>query len=314
MVSKTAFWIFKVSFLGLAFYFLYLKLVEVDFQNLDWQWQPQSIIFLIIFLIAWFLNLILDAKAWQIIQSILHRIDLKTALNHNLKCYGLAFISPVNSGEIAGRYIIQETKEHRKKALFLTFWTHAPKLSSKALISFLILIFLFWKADQPAIYSIGALIATLLGFWIYLRLERLISLLHQKEIWNRPIKNYLVKGKPELHQKLEVLTLNGLRFLLFSSQMALILMAFKPDLLTWELYWSIPLFYFVSALVPSYTGIDFLIKGTLALYFFEVFETDALSFGVAGTVVWFFNWAMPAITGLSLLKKTELARFRKRKD
>ena len=313
MVSKTTFWLFKIGFLSLAFYFLYLKLESLDFKNLDWQWNEGSFFYLLLFLMVWILNLLLDAKAWQIVQSILHHIKVKTALVHNLKCYGLAFISPVNSGEIAGRYIIQEKAYDRKKALFLTFWTHAPKLASKALISFIILAIMLPQQGVKPIYSILLGMATILGLWLYLRLERVISLLNEKEIWNRPIKDYMVKGKPEIVQKLAILGINGIRFLLFSTQLALVILIFKPELLSWTLYWSIPLYYFTSALIPSYTGFDFLIKGTLALYFFGIFETDALSFTLAGTAVWFFNWAMPAITGLSLLKKSELERFKRRR-
>ncbi|QNR23076.1 lysylphosphatidylglycerol synthase domain-containing protein [Croceimicrobium hydrocarbonivorans] len=313
MVGKAFFWSLKVLLLSLAFYFLYLKLDSIELDHLQWNWTHHSLYYLSGFLLLWFLNLLFDAQAWSIVQSILHPISLKTALVHNLKCYGLAFISPMNSGEIAGRYLIQEKPYDRKKALFLTFWTHAPKLFSKAIVSFGILAFMLPNQGLGLQYSLLALLAILISLALYLRLERVISLLHEKELWNRPLKDYLIKGKPTIQQKLAVLAINALRFLLFSSQMALVLLAFKPELLTWQLYWSIPLYYFISALIPSYTGIDFIIKGTLALYFFDVFETDALSFTLASTAVWFFNWAIPAIVGLSSLKKVEIDRLKRKR-
>lgn len=312
MVKKSSFWIFKILFLSLAFYFLYQKLESIEISNLNWRGHANTWIAIIGFLAAWAANLLLDAKAWQRVQSILHRISLKTALIHNLKCYGLAFISPLNSGEIAGRYIIQENPYDRKKALFLTFWTHAPKLFSKALLSFLILAIMLPLNGSSLGYSLALVLLFTLSLFIYLRLESLLSYFNEKQIWRRPVKDYMVKGKPEVQDKLLVLSLNGLRFLLFSSQLALVILSFKPEVISWELYWSIPLYYFISALIPSYTGFDFIIKGTLALYFFELFEADALTFTLAGTVVWFFNWAMPAITGLSVLKKIEMDRFTKR--
>lgn len=312
MVKKSSFWIFKILFLSLAFYFLYQKLESIEISNLNWRGHSNSWISIFGFLAAWAANLLLDAKAWQRVQSILHRISLKTALIHNLKCYGLAFISPLNSGELAGRYIIQENPYDRKKALFLTFWTHAPKLFSKALLSFLILAIMLPLNGSSLGYSLVLVLLFTLSLFIYLRLERLLSYFNEKQIWKRPVKDYMVKGKPEVPDKLVVLSLNGLRFLLFSSQLALVILSFKPDVISWELYWSIPLYYFISAFIPSYTGFDFIIKGTLALYFFELFEADALTFTLAGTVVWFFNWAMPAITGLSVLKKIEMDRFTKR--
>lgn len=313
MVKKLLFWALKLSLLALAFFFLYKKLDTLNTSHLDWNWHPKSLLYLFGFFLVWLFNLALDARAWQIVQSTLHQINLKTAFIHNLKCYGLAFISPMNSGEIAGRYLIQDNPYDRKKALFLTFWTHAPKLFSKALLSFLILAVLLPLKGFSLWYSLGLITASLVGLALYLRLERVISLLNEKQLWNRPLKHYLVKGKPSIRQKMAVLGINGLRFLLFSGQLALILLCFKPDIISWALYWSIPLFYFVSALIPSYTGIDFLIKGTLALYFFEIFEADSLSFTLGSTAVWFANWALPAITGLSLLKRKDFERLRRKK-
>ena len=316
MVKKGLFWTFKALLLALAFYFLYLKIesTSFSFENLNWQWHDSSWIYLLLFILVWVLNLILDAKAWQIVQSVLYRISLPKAIGHNLKCYGLAFISPLNSGEIAGRFIIQERPEDRKKALFLTLWTHFPKITSKALLSIIILFFFIPNESDSWLYYLGLAGAFGFVFFIYLKLEKVISLLHSRKLWKRPIKDYLVKGKPDLSQKLSVLGINGVRFLLFSGQLALVLMIFKIELMSWPHYWSIPLFYFISSLLPSFSGIDFLIKGTLALYFFSFFETDALSFTLASTSVWFFNLAMPAITGLSLLRKEELELFRRRKD
>ncbi len=313
MVRKYLFWLLKLGLVAVAIYFLYRKLIILDFYSIQWTWQQTSALYLLLFLGLWMLNLSLDARAWQIVQSTVHPISFKKALNHNLKCYGLAFISPLNSGEIAGRYIIQERPNDRKKALFLTFWTHAPKLFSKALVSLPILIYIFLKENLAYYFPLSAFLIFLASIFIYLRLEKLLSLLHEKKFLKRPLKNYLIKGKPTIAQKLQILSLNGLRFLIFSTQLAAILLAFKPEILSLNLYWSIPLFYFLSALVPSYTGLDFLIKGTLALYFFELFETDALSFTLASTAVWLFNWAMPAITGLSILKPEELKRLKRRK-
>ena len=312
MVRKSLFWILKALFLALAFYFLYLKVEGLSFESINWQWHSQSWIYLGLFILVWAANLVLDARAWQIVQSILYRIPLSTAIIHNLKSYGLAFISPMNSGEIVGRYIIQERAEDRKKALFLTLWAHFPKITSKALVSTIILFFLLELEKHQTLWQFSLVLAFALIMTLYLKLEKIISLLHEAKIWKRPVKDYLVTGKPEPGQKLVLLVINGLRFLLFSAQLALVLMTFKVDLLTWPLYWSIPLFYFSASLLPSFSGIDFLIKGTLALYFFGLFETDALSFTLAGTAVWFFNLAMPAITGLSLLKKSEFERFRRK--
>lgn len=312
MVKKIVYPFLKIGLISLALYFLYQKLSSTDFSQVQLQWGRSSLLAAFLFLVLWVVNLILDAKAWQLVQSTLRQIRLTEALVHNLKCYGLAFISPVNSGEIIGRYIIQEDPNHRKKALFLTFWTHAPKIVSKALISFSLLPFLF--KDWPISLKVLCFMALVIGLLLYLRLERWVSLLAKYQWGARSFKDYLIPNKPSQIEKLEILGLNGLRFLIYSSQLAMVIWGWEIAPLNTTLVLSLPVYFFVSALIPSYTGLDFLIKGTMSLYFFELFSDQSVGMAIATTIVWFFNWAIPALSGLASLKKVELARIRRKKD
>ncbi len=311
MVKKVVYPLLKIGLISLALFFLYQKLSAIDFSELRMNWGQSSITALALFLALWSLNLILDAKAWQIVQSTLREISVREALLHNLKCYGLAFISPVNSGEIVGRYIIQEDANHRKKALFLTFWTHAPKIASKAIICFILLPLLFndWS---PALKGLS-FIAAGIGLFLYIRLERWISLLAKYNWGKRSFKDYLISGKPSVIEKLKILALNGLRFLIYSSQLAIVIWGLEITPLNYTLLLSLPVYFFVSALIPSYTGLDFLIKGTLSLYYFELFSDQSFGMAIATTIVWFFNWAIPALSGLASLRKTDLEKIRRKK-
>lgn len=311
MVKKLLFALLKLSLIALALYFISQKIDWQDFKNIEWSWSLRSFWALFIFLSLWLLNILLDAVAWQKVQSILQAIPLKLAVLHNLKCYGLSFISPVNSGEVIGRYIIQDQAENRSKSLYLTFWTHAPKLFSKALLSFLIIPFLF--PDLSAIYRLALLVLFFLGLLLYLRLEKFLSWLAKKRWGRREFKNYIVTGKPLLPQKLILLGLNGIRFLIYSAQLGLVLWGLQLSDFSFTILLSIPVYYFISALIPSYTGLDFLIKGALSLYYFELFTPNNLGFALASTFVWAFNWAIPATLGLISLKGQELARLKRKK-
>ncbi len=312
MVKKVLYPILKFGLIGLALYFLIQKLSQVDFSQVELSWGQDTLIAFIAFVGLGLINLLLDAKAWQVVQSCLREINLREAIQHNLKCYGLAFISPLNSGELVGRYIIQEDPEHRKKALFLTFWTHAPKLFSKAIISFSLFPFLFSQWATPL--KVGSFIIMGLLFILYLQLERWISLLAKYQWGKRHFKDYLIPGQPSIPSKIEVLGINGLRFLIYSSQLGVVIWGLGISELNLTLVLSLPVYFFVSALIPSYTGLDFLIKGTLSLYFFELFSDQSFGMAIATTIVWAFNWAIPALVGLSTLKKSELARIKSRRD
>ncbi|MDR9373891.1 MAG: hypothetical protein RI842_04410 [Schleiferiaceae bacterium] len=251
------------------------------------------------FLLLTVLNLSLDATTWLIVQRLVRPLGWRRALLHNLQCYALAFITPFQSGELAGRYLLQPP-EHRQKALYLTFWMHAPKLSAKLLVALPLFI---WASGQRSFWWPSALLL-LIGIG-YFYLEPAFRLLQRFRLGKWPLKRFLIAGRPSRREKAILLTINALRFLIFSSQLALMLHLLSPETLQLKLLLSIPVYYLLSAIIPSWTALDFLIKGTLALYFFQWMEAQAATVALAGMAVWFFNVALPAGVGFSLLRPSQ---------
>lgn len=311
MVKKLLFPLLKLGLIAMAFFFLYQKFSTGDFIELSWSWTDSSFIALFLFFSFGLLNLVLDAKAWQEVQGILQKISLKKALEHNFKSYGLAFISPMNSGEIVGRYIIQEETENRKKALFLTFWTHAPKMFSKIILVLSILPLLFQSQLGKISYLALPLISIII--LVYLNLDKVLSWIGTKNLKQRKLEDYIVAGQPKLRSKIKLLVLNGSRFLIYSLQLTFVLWALNLENISLEILLSIPVYYLLSALIPSYSGLDFLIKGTFSLYYFEMFSSNQWGFALATSLVWLLNWAIPSIIGLLSLKKIEIDRIRRRR-
>lgn len=251
------------------------------------------------FLLLTVLNLSLDATTWLIVQRLVRPLRWRQALLHNLQCYALAFITPLQSGELAGRYFLQPP-EHRQKALYLTFWMHAPKLSSKLLVA---LPLLFWAFGQRS-FGWPVALVLLIGF-IYFYLERALRLLQRFQLGKWPLKNFLIAGRPSRREKAVLLGINALRFLIFSGQLGLTLYLLRPEALSLKLLLSIPGYYLLSAVIPTWTALDFLIKGTLALYFFQWMEGQAATIALASMAVWLFNVALPALVGFSFWRPSQ---------
>ena len=311
--NKWIFRLLKIILVLVALYFLWLKLTENEFRSLNISLDPQRNLFsFLAFGLLWFLNISFDALAWQKIQALISHISLKKAIWQNIKCYGLAFITPLNSGEILGRYIVQEDEAHRSKALFLTFWTHGPKLFGKTIISLLISMAWLIKEEQLG-YSALAGLALFAALVIYLSLEKIISSLHERKLFKYPLANYLIKGEPGIRLKAFLLFLHSTRFLIFSAQLLCCLYLLQPESISLEILYAIPLYYFLAAITPTFAGLDFLIKGALSFYFFSFFSDQSLVFVIASTLVWFFNMAIPSIIGLASLNRAELARIKRKR-
>lgn len=306
-------WLLKVLMLGAALYFL--------IQGIDWQELGQLEIQLeaalvwrngLLFVLIWAINLLLDALAWRKVESMVQKISLRTALLHNLKCYGLAFLTPLNSGEIAGRYLVQEQAENRRYALFLSLWTHLPKIFSKILVAWPILVYWLYEKGLHT-WALLLALAWLASLILYFSLQKILRILDRWQFRQRPLKAYFKSDLPHWPLKMQVLLINALRFLLYSFQLILVLGILREDLLKPEVIAAVPVFYFLTAVVPSYASFDFLIKGAISVYFFAFLSAGELYFALASSLVWLANLGLPALVGLSSLKGAELARLKRKR-
>jgi hypothetical protein len=301
----------KIALLALAVFLLGQRLVDQSFENVkflangqQWFWATLT------FSILYFLNISLDALNWQIVQGLLRQISLKEAFVHNLKCYALAFLTPANSGELAARYLVQTEKEHRAKAFFLTTWVHLPKSFAKLSLALPLSLYLLGTLGYQTYLPWAISLGLGLSWLAYFNLEKVLSYFDDKHWRGKSLGKYLVKGRPNRPEKLKLLLLNAIRFACFSGQMALVLYVLNPQLISFEILASLPVYYFLGALIPTWAAFDFLIKSVLSLYFFTLFSNQEMLFAVAATLVWVFNIALPALVGLLKFNPAELHRLK----
>lgn len=263
-----------------------------------------------VYLLLGLLNLFFDAHIWRIVQSILRKINWIEALDHNLKSYGLSFITPLQGGELAARYLVQRKKSHREKSVFLTFWNHLPRLSAKVMISLMALPLLL---KLPYAYNwLSHIIIIGLLLFAYLKAEKVLSYFGTLQFRGIALERFFERGRPNSSEKLKLLALNGLRFLIFSGQLATFIIVFEPTWLSGKLVAAIPVFYLFTAIIPTWSAFDFLVKGGLSLYFFEQLGYQSEIFALGASAVWLSNVAIPALIGLSRVDFTAFRNFQQR--
>lgn len=304
----------KGSLLALAFYLIIDRISWGELRSLEVSLSSPAILLLVVsFLLLHALNLGLDAFAWQKVQGLIYPKTWWRALQDNLKCYGLAFVTPLNSGELAGRYLVQDKPEHRKMTLYLTFWNHIPRLLAKIALAFP-LAFLLLESTPWKPYRWWLILIYLPLITAYFFLEKIITAVQAWQIGRFELHNYLLGGRPTRREKLLLLSINALRFLCFSGQLALVIYLFTPQVIDRYTLASIPVFYFITAVVPTWAAFDFIIKGAISLYFFGLFSDQELVFAVSSSLVWITNLGLPALIGLGQIDWAAVARFRKRKN
>lgn len=299
--------------LGLAFWFIYSRLGKLDLTFFNHPNNP--VLYGALFLILWVVNLLLDALLWQRTQEMVEPINIKRALRINFISYALGFVTPINSGEVAGRYVMLNRTENRSKSVFLTFWSRFPRTVSRTVLGLISLLFITVRMewlDPLAAIAIGSVLITAVLI-IYFSLRKLQSWLSLKSIGGFQFDRFLLKGRPTAGEKLRLLSIAAMKFLTYNTQFVLLLFMWSPEPIPLEVVLAIPGFYLLSALIPGFAMLDFVFKSAVSIWLLDpLLSNEGLLIG-ANIVLWFFNVAVTALVGYYTIVTADISDKVKRK-
>ncbi len=306
---------FKVALVAVAAYFLFSRFQHSDYQGLfSYNWH-RAYLYVPLFFLLWAFNLFLDAIIWQKVNRFVGRISLQRAFKTNFVSYSLAFITPANSGEVAGRYIMLQQNSSRQKTLFLIFWSHFPRLLVKLLLgisSLLVLGGISGYLPWGVVYA-GVLIgvpALLLFYFAFIRIQRW---LHSKNLFKLNLSQYIIDSRPHTSEKLQLIIVAFVKYITYNAQFLVLLLMWGNISFTAELGLSIIVFYFITSVIPTYAAFDFIIKAALAMYVFASTLADESLLINASFIIWVFNVALPAVVGVFIILRSNLSHSIKKR-
>ncbi|WP_417599788.1 hypothetical protein [Owenweeksia hongkongensis] len=298
----------KLALIGVAAYFIFSKLQSTEYHGVFTYIWHDPYIYLSVFFALWVANLLFDAIIWQVVNNFVETISLKRAFKTNFICYALAFITPANSGELAGRYIMLNQKGDRQKTVFLTFWSHFPRFITKFLLGGSALLLLaYYESRITLVYALlGILLISVVLITIYLSILKIQKWLNERNAGKWDISKYILNNRPILSEKITLLFLSIGKYLSYNLQFIGLLAMWNPEILGIELFLSVIVFYFITALIPTFAAADFIIKGALAIYIFDSSLASEAELINASFIIWIFNIALPALFGTGIILKTNL--------
>lgn len=305
----------KVVLLALSTWFLYQKIDLNSFEGIFDQVPKHLGSIITLFILLWILNLYFDALFWKKVHGMIEKVRLLRALKINLICYSLNFITPAQGGDLAVRYVMMSEASNRKKSFFLNLWMYLPKFFARFIIGGIalgILLPLMGILDSGLAFFLTFIFCTLL-FFAYFSLKKLQRKLQFKNIRSLKLEHYLLDGRPTNTEKARFLLIAILRFLTFNGQFALILFLFSDGDLPSHIWLAIPVYYFVSALLPSFAFADFILKSAIAVWIFEPITSNEGLLVATSLSLWLANVALPSFLGLYFILKTDLYRSIKTK-
>jgi uncharacterized membrane protein YbhN (UPF0104 family) len=288
----------KVCIVFLAFYFIYHKLqndqnmtwkdfVKILQSKITWYW-------LIIMLFFSFLNRFLEILKWQNLANEIRPTTTKQASKEVLAALTPALFTPNGIGEYLGKAMFYP-KNQTKNVVFLNLVCNGIQLIMSVIFGLIGLFYLKYKMF-PNHTFISILFWGILGVLILFTLFILVTKSFEIKGYSMQILWKKIQVIPKkVHQKNSFLAVA--RYLTFSHQYYLLFIIFGINTNYFSLMATITCVYFIASSIPNFQFLDFMVKGSIAIFFFEKLGIDSRIVFFNSTFIWLVNVVLPVIIG-----------------
>lgn len=284
--------------------------------------EPEFFIPAIIAFLMMPLNWGIEAYKWRQLISYAERITYPQAMMSVFTGITMSLFTPNRIGEFFGRLMTLK-KAPPVKAAFLTITGSLSQLMTTMLFGMLalcIFIPLYYSIENNGYYLAWLLVcftcilAATAMVLLYLRVSAVYRLTTAfvKPQWEK-VRSYLrVMRRLKRRLLFNILILSILRYLVFSSQFYLLLLAFGLKIDWFNAFILISMTYFTMTAIPTIALVDLGIRGSVSIYFLGLYFAGIagapVSILAASTAVWIINLAFPSLLGLLFINRLNLIR------
>ena len=272
-----------------AFYFIYDKIAHDD--KLSWKQfsgilQHKFSIGWILFMLCFsVLNRFLEILKWKNLVLVMEKISLFTATKQVLAGVTAGLFTPNGIGEYAGKALYFPKKE-TKRVLFLNLICNGIQMVLTIIFGLIGLLYLGYTLYFFILIGIGFLILTFLFLTKNANIKGYSIALFLEKVSEIPKK---------IHQKNIVLAIA--RYLTFSHQYYFLFLLFGVEIDYFTLMATITAVYFIASSLPSFQFLDFIVKGSVAIWFFDKLNIDEYVVLFISTFMWLLNVVLPVVIG-----------------
>jgi uncharacterized membrane protein YbhN (UPF0104 family) len=287
------------------------------------QWFIYMVILLFLLM---FLNWAIEALKWGMLINKIERITWYRSFKAVLTGVAVSSFTPNRVGDYFGRVFILE-KANRIEGVLITILGSMSQLLITFIVGITCLYAMFviypetllsyFKIPQSLYaYFLWGGAVLILGInvlltLLFLNISLLSSLANRfKGKFVERLLSYIhILSAYTIRELLTVILLSFTRFVIFSTQMYLLLRLFAVDLPYANAMIIIAVIFFVMTMIPTIAITELGIRGSVSLFLIGVYfgnpmeMSASLSFGIvaASTALWIINLAIPALIGAILV-------------
>jgi len=263
---------------------------------------------LILAVLLLFLNWGLEAYKWKFSIKDVETISFFKSLKLVLTSVTIGLLTPNRIGEIPSRVFLLGNKKELKKLIIRTsYGAYAQVLATLLFGSIGLYITSDYFTEISFMYTfiLGCFSVSVFIFFLYFNplifksVMDKIPFIRKKRILNSAFDlttSFLVK----------IFVISVLRYLVFSIQYYLVLMAFNIELNHQFDFFLIAVCFMVGSFIPTILLSEIGVRGGVALFIYGVISDLHIAIVLASITLWFINVAFPACIGTFSLNQFKL--------
>lgn len=261
--------------------------------------------FLIAAVLLMLLNWSAEAIKWKLLIGKIEQVTFLKSINAVFAGLTISFFTPNRIGEYAGRVIFLH-RGNRIRGALLTVLENMSQLIVTVVLGMVCLpFFLLFQLKIPfLLFLLLLLFATAFSALIvvfFLRMESLNNVLFRFSFFKKYERfvNVCKEAKPLV--LIQLLGISFVRYVIFSGQLFLLLLAFGLSVSYLESISLITLTFFAMTVIPSFAFADIGIRGAAATFFFSYITADLTPVVYSTVALWLINLVLPAVIGALVL-------------
>ncbi|WP_347173705.1 lysylphosphatidylglycerol synthase domain-containing protein [Polaribacter uvawellassae] len=251
----------------------------------------KNALFLLIFT---FFNWFLEISKWKILANQAQKTSFSEAAIQSLASLTTSLITPNRIGEYGAKALYFK-KALRKKIVALNIVGNVSQLIITIAFGIIGCLYLFFNFKiqfdfTNVIFVVIFLILLCIIFWFIDK--------NNVTIKGYSIQYFKLKATNFSKKTLQkVMLLSVLRYLIFSHQFYFLALIFNVDILYLDAMMCIFSMYVIASIIPMLSLFDVVLKGSVALFIFSLFQVNETSILAIVLLMWIFNFVLPSIVG-----------------
>ena len=275
-----------------------------DFENIRVQdFQPQHYYILALTIVLALLNWTLEIWKWRIAMATVAPVRFATAMQAVLYGAGVGLLTPNRIGDPVGRVAMLPRVQRARGAAMAMVASMSQQLAT---IVFGVVGVVLWlyqsmpKVIPLALTFVLTFVSLVLVVFVIVRHQHILLSLSKFKFFAQRLKDESLNVNVPWRTLVQIVLLSLSRYVVFSSQLVLLMILFGFDGDVVMLYLAIFISYLLSSVVPTVAIAEVGVKASFAVIVVGAVWPNPLAITLASVLLWLVNVAIPALVGVWL--------------